>query len=886
MTRVRFVAAVALALCLMAGRLAAQTPHDAKLLVTVVDPSGGVIPNATVTVVGIEDATKAAEIAPLKTSSKGVATFENLARGHYSITGEFPGFDVGLLKDVTLKHGDNKHVVVLPLKGASESVTVQTDQQVAAANRSSAFGTALTREQIDALSDDPDEMRQQLEAMAGPDAVFRVDSFEGQQLPPKSMIKAIHITRDAFAAENHYAGGLFIDIVTQPGVGPLRGSARFNFYNSAMDGRNPFVPKKGPSENRNYGGYLSGTIIKDKADFSLSVSGSNNYTTPILHAATASGTTISKNLDARVPSHNVGVSGGMTYAITRDQTLTFYGSRSTSTRDNLGIGGYNLAERAYSSDTHSTYVRFQEAGPLARRFFTNTRFYIRTNDSSSRSVVETPTYVVTDAFTSGGAQHTGGTRSRSFTFNSDLDYVRGIHSVRTGVEIDGTFYHSDASTNYLGTYTFASLDAFNAGRPLSYSRRVGDPNIDYRNVQTGLYVQDDIRFRKSLTLSAGVRWEAQTHVHDYNNFGPRVGFTWAPFKSGVTTVRASWGIFYDWLASGTYGQTVQFDGTHQLEVNLRNPTYPDPGPIGATLPTNRYLLGDGLQLARNKRLSLGVSQRILKRLSLGVTYADTRGSHLLVGDNLNAPVDGVRPDPAFANIIETVSDASARSKTLSLYANVSLSQSLAGPLGVAGSQKFFDWRRNLGMYTSIYWARSENNTDGAFAVPATGDLAAEWGPAPSDIRNRWRLSVFSGMIHNLNINLSFSGSSARPITIRTGQDNNGDLIFNDRPAGVGRNTERTSGQWSMNGYFSYSIGFGKKRVSGLQGIRIDAGGGASAITIPAQPRYRLIISLNAVNLTNHANLTGYSGVQTSPFFLKPTSAQGVRRLSLSLSLSF
>ena len=78
----------------------------------------------------------------------------------------------------------------------------------------------LTREQMDALSDDPNEMQRQLQDMAGPGAVLRIDSFEGGQLPPKAMIKAIHITRDQFAAENHGAEGTFIDIITQPGVGP------------------------------------------------------------------------------------------------------------------------------------------------------------------------------------------------------------------------------------------------------------------------------------------------------------------------------------------------------------------------------------------------------------------------------------------------------------------------------------------------------------------------------------------------------------------------------------------------------------------------------------------------------------------------------------------
>ena len=85
--------------------------------------------------------------------------------------------------------------------------------------------------------------------------------------------------------------------------------------------------------------------------------------------------------------------------------------------------------------------------------------------------------------------------------------MRGIHSLRTGLQLDGGSYHSDDSTNYLGTYTFESLAAFRAGTPRSYTLRIGDPNIDYSNVQAGVYLQDDIRVRKNLTLSPGIRYE-------------------------------------------------------------------------------------------------------------------------------------------------------------------------------------------------------------------------------------------------------------------------------------------------------------------------------------------------------------------------------------------
>ena len=77
-----------------------------------------------------------------------------------------------------------------------------------------------------------------------------------------------------------------------------------------------------------------------------------------------------------------------------------------------------------------------------------------------------------------------------------------------------------------------------------------------------------------------MRYEAQTHVPDALNFAPRAGFTWAPFKSGKTTLRGSWGMFYDWLPTGIYPQTLQIDGFRQRELNIINPSFPDPGSRG------------------------------------------------------------------------------------------------------------------------------------------------------------------------------------------------------------------------------------------------------------------------------------------------------------------
>src|SRR4030095_5395560 len=208
----------------------------------------------------------------------GIATIPALAPGRYSVKAEFSGFDPGLLKDVRVRPGDNRHVIVLIIPKVQESVNVAQDAQAGAADRrGGAFGTTLTREQMDALSDDPDEMQRQRQDMAGPGAVIRIDSFEGGRLPPKAMIKAIHITRDQFSAENHYAEGIFLDIITQPGVGPIRTGLNYQMHNGAMTARNPFSASKGADQVQNYGINFGGGLIRNRASFSFGMRGNSSF---------------------------------------------------------------------------------------------------------------------------------------------------------------------------------------------------------------------------------------------------------------------------------------------------------------------------------------------------------------------------------------------------------------------------------------------------------------------------------------------------------------------------------------------------------------------------------------------------------------------------------
>jgi hypothetical protein len=561
----------------------AQTaPGRARLLVTVLDQTGAVLPGAGVVVAGQDEALAAVQ-KDLRTSGVGIAVAEDLAPGRYTVRIEFPGFQTTLVRDVRVRAGDNRRAITLTLKKIDQDVTVTRDLQSTAMDpRGAAFSTILTREQIESLPDDPDEMEAVLKGMAPPGSTIRVDGFTGGRLPPKSQIRSIRLPRlDMFAAQNHggMSGALFIDIMTMPGAGPMRGSVDFSFLDDALEARNPMTPTK-PEEQLRQGNFaLSGTITPNKTSFSISAGVTSQNLASNVFAVLPDGSTLAGSYQQPLDRWNL--SARIDHVFRKDHAVRLSFDRTSANQRNLGVGDVNLVERGYSSTAATNIVRLSENGPLGRRFFTESRLQVRWSDTAFASNSEAVALLVNGAFTSGGAQMRGGRRDVTFEAASDLDYVRGNHSWRTGVLFEGGRYTSDDTSNYLGTYTFADLASFNAGTAAQFTRRLGDPFAQYAQVQAAAYVQDDWRAMRSLLLSFGVRYGVETSVPDAWNLSPRVSAAWSPRRNGSLTFRASYGYFYDWISTDTYKQTLLVDGHHLREVSIADPSYPDPGSLSA-----------------------------------------------------------------------------------------------------------------------------------------------------------------------------------------------------------------------------------------------------------------------------------------------------------------
>ena len=334
--------------------------------------------------------------------------------GRYTLQVEFPGFETAVVRDVRIRTGDTRRTVLLHLAKLDEEVNVTRDKQTAALDPlGAAFSTVLTREQIDALPDDPDEMERVLKAMAPPGAVIRVDGFTGGKLPPKSQIRSIRLPRmDSMAAQNHggLGGMMHIDIMTQPGLGPTRGSVDFAFRDDALNARNPFADDQG----RRAAPALRRVDQRHDPAEQVVVLGDGPAGRAVRHRQPAGGAAgrhagragaaadgvVALHRPVRPGDHARSHRAPQLPALERDPTQPG-DRRLRSARARL--------RRRRAADN---LFRVSENGPLGRRFFTESRLQVRWSGSENRSAIEAPTIRVLDAFTSGGAQVSGGTQRR------------------------------------------------------------------------------------------------------------------------------------------------------------------------------------------------------------------------------------------------------------------------------------------------------------------------------------------------------------------------------------------------------------------------------------------------------------------------------------------
>lgn len=844
------------------GQGAAQPRQPVRLTVAVTDPTDAVIPGATI-VLSAGDSTPIVR----ETGREGTATMTNLAPGRWSLRVSSPGFKDHVDDALEIRAGSSVLRVRLEIAGFVDTVEVSRDpREVATDPRGDAMSLTLGEEELSALPDDPDDLAQVLTDLAGDGAELSVDGFLDGDMPSKEQIERIRVRRMMFSADNHGGGRSRIEVITRPGTDAWRSSVQLNFRDEALNARNAFAPTE-PAEQQKHASFsVQGPLVRNRTSLSLEIDGRSAYQSQTIRAASGSGLVEGS---VRQPQERLNGRVRLQHALGAGHSARLEYHHRQGEDDNLGVGDFDLPERAYSRTSTRRLVRLGATSTYGNQLLNELRVQLGWNEQQSVPLTEAGTIRVLDTLTIGGANIRGGRSTRDIDVTEQVSFQWGRHAMTAGGRFQRARSHSDAIRNPYGTFTFSSLADYEAGRPRTYTIRRGDPTVDYSMDQAGWFFHDDVRLKKNLTIGFGLRHEWQSHVDDPWNLAPRVGFAWAPFAGGETTIRGGAGMFYDWYDASTYEETLQVDGTRVQELTIRNPGFPDPfagGEIDA-LPRGRVQQAAELRLPVIQRAALAVERRLGDAVRVNTEYEFQSGRHLLRGRNVNAPgADGVRPDPHLGNVVEIRSVGRERRHEIS-----------------TGVSARLPWRR-LFLTLRYRWQNARNDGEGPLSLPADSLSPDEWGPAGSDIRHG--VSVVSNveLPANIQLGLNMRAASAAPYNITTGADENGDSVFNDRPAGLTRNAGRGEGMFRMDLRFSWRAGFGgsgpggtAQAASGRRGGRQGRGGGDRVTTE---------IYVRAFNVLNSVNRRGYRGVTASPFFGQPTSSEPARRIELGTRVRF
>lgn len=802
------------------GNLYAQAPTGG-LTGMVTDPSGAVVAKASVRVTDASGASF-----DTTTNREGIYEFKALAPGTYALKAVAKGFALFTEEDVRIVAGQVQQVNVnLVIQIEEQKVQVTDETTKVDVNPSNNAGMVVLKgKDLEALSDDPDELQSELQALAGPSAgpnggQIYIDGFTAGELPPKASIREIRINQNPFSSEYDKLGYGRIEILTKPGTDQLHGQFSVMGNTAGFNSRNPFEGAGPPPSytSMHYSGNLGGPLGKKTSFFfnmeRRTLNDLSVVDTPFVDPTTLQ---ISQFTGAFPnPRTRTNVSQRFDFQITPNNTLTTRYQYWRNDEQGDGVGGFSLPAVGFSMLNAEHTFQMTDTQVLSARTVNETRFQYIHEGNNQNPLNTTPAIFVQGAFGTGG--NSGGVYHDILNRYElqNITYVTlGKHSIKYGGRLRASTQDNSSNAKFNGVYSFGSrpdptvtgcnvpnppstcpvitgLQAYvltlqdvaanpqnpsfaNGGGASYYSvnsNAVGRAIADVTWFDGAVFMQDDWRIRNNVTLSAGLRYETQNDLGDHADLAPRIGIAWGldgngKNKSPETVLRAGYGIFYDRFGSDLVLQQQLQNGIIQQQFLVQNPPFFDPNkalPVSSSAsPVTIYTPNPNLRTPYVMQTGATIERQLTKVANLSVTYLNSRGVHQFYTNA--TPPAGTPPPGATPQIIyQYQSGGIFKQNQLIVNSSIRMGQNLS----------------LFGYYTLNY---AHSDTAGANYVPSTpSDILQDYGRASFDVRHRVFIGGSVGLPAGFRLSPFMIASSGSPFNITTGQDLFGIAVFNTRP---------------------------------------------------------------------------------------------------------